>query len=118
MSDILRGQDLYEELHKLAQTEGNEPIRCSRMHFSEWADDVDKLNAEIERLRGLLKSAELENVRAWHCFHVLQLQASMLNQSAENIQDNTRVENGRLEVFFFGDWINPQDEDARAAGGE
>ena len=42
---------MYDELQKLAQTEGNEPIRCSRMHFSEWADDVDKLEAEIERLR-------------------------------------------------------------------
>ena len=43
--------DLHHELHALAMTEGNDPIRCSRMHFKEWAWEVAKKDREIERLR-------------------------------------------------------------------
>jgi chromosome segregation ATPase len=34
--------DLVEEFRKLEATEGNEPIRCSRMHFGNWADKLLK----------------------------------------------------------------------------
>lgn len=52
--------ELCDELRKLAQTEGNDPIRCSRMHFSEWADDVGRMDAEITRLRFDLVQCRLE----------------------------------------------------------
>lgn len=32
-----RLEQLRDEMKKLSEMEGNEPIRCSRMHFAEWA---------------------------------------------------------------------------------
>lgn len=35
-----RLEAMRDEFSKLAEMEGNEPIRCSRMHFNEWYETV------------------------------------------------------------------------------
>jgi len=42
---------MYEEFVRLSMMEGDEPIRCSRMHFKEWAEEVLKLEMENRRCR-------------------------------------------------------------------
>lgn len=36
-------QKLHDQFRKLESTEGNDPIRCSRMHFGDWADALEEI---------------------------------------------------------------------------
>lgn len=41
-------KDIIKEFRKLAALEGNDPIRCSRMHFNEWANVLERRNIDDE----------------------------------------------------------------------
>lgn len=45
---------MLNEFQRLAATEGNEPIRCSRMHFSDWAIEVELLEEKVRVLESAL----------------------------------------------------------------
>lgn len=46
---------MHMEFRRLAQTEGNEPIQCSRMHFAEWSDKADALFRRIVALETFVR---------------------------------------------------------------
>lgn len=47
-------RNMYDQFVALSNTDGNEPIRCSRMHFKQWAERIRELlelRAEVARLQ-------------------------------------------------------------------
>lgn len=48
---------LSDELQRLADTQGNEPLLCSRMHFREWAEKARGLEARLSSIQGILEEA-------------------------------------------------------------
>ena len=62
-------RDLERDFEKFAKMEGNEPIRCSRMHFEEWAaaigvnrvvlgKSVDSLTDQVNQLEAWQREVE------------------------------------------------------------
>lgn len=43
-------QELIDEFRRLADSEGNDPIRCSRMHFADWHDMLQEFAARVKKL--------------------------------------------------------------------
>lgn len=48
---------LSDELQKLADVPGNDPLICSRIHFREWAEKVRNLEWRLLSIQGVLEEA-------------------------------------------------------------
>lgn len=46
-----RMEAMLVEFKKLAEMEGNEPIRCSRIHFADWAETLQMALDEAQHAR-------------------------------------------------------------------
>lgn len=74
-------------------------------------DCIRALKAEIIQLRG-------EVTRLEHIVAVLKGQIGMAYQSAETIEDHTRIHEGRLEAWFLGEWVDVEKERSRVTDEE
>ena len=63
---------LSEEFRKLEATPGNDSIRCSRMHFGEWAKLVEDLVLDLQRVRIRAHSLDAQLTEVWRERDVLR----------------------------------------------
>ena len=66
------------------------------------------LEEEVKRLAG-------EVVRLNHIIAVMKTHINMAHHAVANIESNTRIREGRLEVWCLGDWVDVEEENSRAA---
>ena len=98
---------------------------------ADWPHGDVRHRVHLSRRLAEVKRLERELKRWQHMVRVLQCQIDLTHEHSIGIEESTRIQDGRLEVWSLGEWVDVEkanedaeaimageDEAAEAAGGE
>ena len=84
----------------------DERIMSLQSECADTDNEREQQQAEIDRLTAELATAKNENRRLDHIIGVLRYACKQAGDAAESVMEDVRIHEGRLEVFWLGEWAD------------